>query len=276
MDERPRTLVGESNTAVRIGGAAAARQKMSAEHPTHGRDGARRARRPRRPGAWNYVLGEDFRAPESWRLFRILGEFVEATEELAEARPSVAVFGSARTAQQAPEYLSALALGRALSNAGFNVITGGGPGIMEAANRGAMQGPGLSIGLNIDLPEEQDPNAYQDIVLRFRYFFVRKVMFVKYSCAFCIFPGGFGTFDELFEAITLIQTGKIAPFPVVLVGSDFWNPVVALLRDVMLPRGTIGPRDLDLVTVTDDIDEAVAIVARAWSEKSFTRNQRAS
>src|SRR5262249_4378090 len=147
------------------------------------------------------------------------------------------------------------ALARGLSQEGFSVITGGGPGIMEAANRGALEGHGLSIGLNIQLPEEQDPNPYQDLVLQFRYFFVRKVMFVKYSCAFCIFPGGFGTFDELFEAITLIQTEKIAPFPVILVGSAFWSPVVKLIEEIMLNQGMISANDLSLVHVTDDVQE---------------------
>ena len=229
----------------------------------------------RKPGAWNYSFVDDFKAPESWRMFRIMGEFVEATEELEACRPSVAIFGSARQKEGTPEYEQAQALARGLSQTGFNIITGGGPGIMQAANQGAQEGDGVSIGLNIALPHEQDPNPYQDIGLSFRYFFVRKVMFVKYSCAFCIFPGGFGTFDELFEAITLIQTGKIAPFPVVLMGQAFWSPVLRFIRETMLARGLISQEDLDLVYVTDDVQDAISRVRSSWDRKSFQQGRTA-
>ena len=237
---------------------------------------ASKRKHARKPGAWNYAAVDDFKAPEAWRLLRIMGEFVEATEALEDCRPAVTVFGSARTQPDDPEYARAMALGLGLSTAGFNVITGGGPGIMEAANRGAYDGPALSIGLNIALPSEQDPNTWQDLELRFRYFFVRKVMFVKYSCAFCIFPGGFGTLDELFEAITLIQTGKIAPFPVILMGKSYWTPLVDFLRGPMLERGMISPGDTDLIHVTDDVQEAITRIRAAWDSKSFQHGRRAS
>jgi len=236
----------------------------------------RKRRHERKPGAWNYASVDDFKAPEAWRLMRIMGEFVEATEALEECRPAVTIFGSARTRPSDHDYLKAQQLGRGLSDAGFNVITGGGPGIMEAANKGAFEGPALSIGLNIALPQEQDPNPWQDVELRFRYFFVRKVMFVKYSCAFCIFPGGFGTLDELFEAITLIQTEKIAPFPVILVGTAFWAPLLKLIRETMLPGGMISPEDVDLIHVTDDVQDAIDRIRSAWDSKSFQRGRRAS
>jgi uncharacterized protein (TIGR00730 family) len=238
-------------------------------------NGSRPRPNPRKPGAWNYSAVDDFKAPESWRLFRIMGEFVEATEELESCRPSVAVFGSARQKERTPEYEQARALAAGLSQTGFNIITGGGPGIMQAANQGALQGDGLSIGLNIALAHEQEPNPYQDLSLSFRYFFVRKVMFVKYSCAFCIFPGGFGTFDELFEAITLIQTEKIAPFPVVLMGQEFWSPVLRFIRETMLARGLISQQDLDLVHVTDDVQDAIDRVRSAWDRKSFQQGRTA-
>jgi len=232
-------------------------------------------RQARKPGAWDYTGADDFKAPEAWRLLRILGEFVEATEQLEIVRPAVSVYGSARTPESHPTYRAAEALGRRLSQSGFNVITGGGPGIMEAANRGAQQGGQLSIGLNIHLPNEQGGNAFQDIALQFRYFFVRKVMFVKYSCGFCAFPGGFGTLDELFEALTLIQTDKIAHFPIVLLGRDYWQPLLDVLRDRLLANAMISPGDLDLLTLSDDADEAVEIIRRAWDEKSFRRQQGA-
>jgi len=248
------------------------------DHPRHDHGPLHvtpRPRRQRKPGAWNYAEVDDFKAPEAWRLFRIMGEFVEATERLETCRPAVTVFGSARIKPDHPTYAQAQSLGSGLSRAGFNVITGGGPGIMEAANKGALEGQGLSIGLNITLPDEQDPNEFQDVALQFRYFFVRKVMFVKYSCGFCIFPGGFGTFDELFEAITLIQTGKIAPFPVVLVGTAFWKPVVELMRTHMLEHGLISAEDLNLVHVTDDVNDAICRISQAWQDKSFLRGRHA-
>ncbi|MFT7464740.1 MAG: hypothetical protein ACI9EF_003099 [Pseudohongiellaceae bacterium] len=235
-----------------------------------------RTHRLRKPGAWNYALSDDFKAPESWRLFRIMGEFVEATEELETVRPAVAVYGSARTRPEHRFYERAQELSRKLSHAGFGVVTGGGPGIMEAANRGAQEGPSVSVGLNIELPHEQGGNAFQDISLQFRYFFVRKVMFVKSSCAFCIFPGGFGTLDELFEAMTLIQTGKIARFPILLMDVDYFTPLVDLLRNQLLGEGMISEKDLDLLHITNDVDEAVERIQAAWESKSFSQEAPAT
>jgi uncharacterized protein (TIGR00730 family) len=180
----------------------------------------------------------------------------------------VSVFGSARIPEGDPDYVLARAVGRALGDAGFCVITGGGPGIMEAANRGALDAGARSVGLNIELPFEQDPNPYQSLELNFHYFFTRKVMFVRYACAFVVFPGGFGTLDELFESLVLIQTDKIADFPVVLVGTAFWGGLLDWVRDQLAGRGLIGPDDLELVRVTDDLDEVVRICrgaeARQW------------
>jgi uncharacterized protein (TIGR00730 family) len=229
----------------------------------------------RKPGAWNYSTANDFKAPEAWRLFRIMGEFVEASEELEPVRPAVAIYGSARTRPEHRYYQRAQALAKKLSHAGFGIVTGGGPGIMEAANRGAQEGPSLSVGLNIDLPDEQGGNAFQDISLQFRYFFVRKVMFVKSSCAFCIFPGGFGTLDELFEAMTLIQTGKIARFPILLMDEDYFRPLLDLMREQLLSEGMISERDLDLVHITNDVDEAVERIRTAWENKSFDQTEAA-
>jgi len=226
----------------------------------------------RPPGAWDYSANEDFKAPESWRMFRIMGEFVDATEQLERVRPAVSVYGSARTKKSHPNYKLARKLAKKLGESGFNVITGGGPGIMEAANRGAQESPGRSIGLNIDLPNEQGGNPYQDVALQFRYFFVRKVMFVKYSCAFCVFPGGFGTFDELFEALTLVQTKKIAAFPIVLMGKDYWRPLLRVLETKLAAEGMISPGDLDLLHLSDDVDDAVEHIASAWERKSFRRS----
>ena len=197
-------------------------------------------------------------AEETWRIFRIIAEFVEGVEELANIGPAVSIFGSARTPPKDRYYDQARELGGALAKRGLAVITGGGPGIMEAANRGAFEANGTSVGLNIALPQEQMPNPYQNVTLDFHYFFARKVMFVKYASAFVCFPGGFGTMDEFFESMTLIQTGKTPPMKVVLMGSDFWNPLVDWIRNVMLgERKAISPEDLDLFTITDDIDVAV-------------------
>jgi uncharacterized protein (TIGR00730 family) len=186
-------------------------------------------------------------------------------------RRGVAVFGSARTPEGSPEYELAREVGRALADAGLTVITGGGPGSMEAANRGAREGGGVSVGLTIDLPFEQQEPEYADVVVDFHYFFARKVMFVRYSGAFVVLPGGYGTLDELFEALTLIQTGKIRWFPVVLVGSEFWGGLAGWLRERVLGAGNIDPDDLDLLHVTDDIDEVVRIcdsaAHRQWGEE---------
>ena len=198
---------------------------------------------------------------ESWRVFRIMSEFVDSFETLAGLGPAVSVFGSARTSPSNRYYKLAVECGRRLVEKDFAVITGGGPGIMEAANRGALEAGGTSVGLNISLPKEQEPNRYQNVELDYRYFFVRKVGFVKYSCGFVIFPGGFGTMDEFFESLTLMQTLKIAPFPVVVFGSEFWKDLLGWMRTVMLEQfGNIGKDDLDLFVVTDDVDEAADFI----------------
>jgi len=202
---------------------------------------------------------------ETWRLFRIMSEFVDGFETMSSIGPAVTVFGSARTPSADPVYRQAVDCGQKLSNAGFAVITGGGPGVMEAANRGAFQAKGVSVGLNITLPMEQRANPYQTHTLAFRYFFVRKVMFVKYAVGFIIFPGGFGTMDEFFESMTLIQTLKVRPFPVVCVGKDFWEGLVDWMKRVMFDRyEAISPDDLDLFSVTDSVDEAVDIIRDCW------------
>ena len=200
-------------------------------------------------------------AHETWRLFRILAEFVDGFEAMSDTGPAVSVFGSARTPQNDPVYQQAVECGRKLAESGFAVITGGGPGIMEAANRGAFDAGGTSIGLNISLPMEQQPNPFQSDALTFRYFFVRKVMFVKYAHGFVIFPGGFGTMDEFFEALTLIQTCKTAPFPVVCIGHDFWDGLVDWMRSRLQEKyATISPEDMTHFHVTDDLDEAIRII----------------
>ncbi|MGR6967710.1 LOG family protein [Geodermatophilus sp. URMC 61] len=200
---------------------------------------------------------------DPWRVLRIQSEFVEGFGLLAELPRAVSVFGSARTPQDSPYYASGVAIGAALARAGYAVITGGGPGAMEAANRGASEAGGLSVGLGIELPFEQELNEWVDVGIAFRYFFVRKTMFVKYAQAFVILPGGFGTLDELFEALTLVQTRKVTRFPVVLFGSEYWSGLVDWLRKTMVPAATIKDIDLDLFTVTDDVDEVVRIVQEA-------------
>jgi len=199
---------------------------------------------------------------EDERLERIHDELVKGYAALGGLSRAVSIFGSARTATDHPDYALARETARRLGDAGFAVITGGGPGIMEAANRGAKEAGVTSVGLNIDLPFEQGANAYQDIELRFHYFFTRKVMFVRFASAFVVFPGGFGTLDELFEALVLIQTDKIRHFPVVLMQADFWAGLVAWLRDRVAAEGLIAPTDLDLFTTTDDPDEVVEVVRR--------------
>jgi uncharacterized protein (TIGR00730 family) len=205
----------------------------------------------------------DFTHSDPWRVFRIMGEFVEGFDTLAKVGRAVTVFGSARVRPDHPQYAAAVKTSRLLAEAGYAVITGGGPGIMEAANRGASEGGTLSIGCNIELPFEQGTNPYVEVPINFRYFFVRKTMFVKYSQAFVIFPGGFGTMDELFEALTLIQTGKVRNFPVVLFGTDYWAGLIAWIRDVMLAEGKISPDDVDLLHVTDSPEEAVRVVVES-------------
>jgi uncharacterized protein (TIGR00730 family) len=202
----------------------------------------------------------EFLDSDPWRSLRILSEFVEGFDALAEVGPAVTVFGSARIDEANRYYGQARELGRLLAEAGYAVITGGGPGIMEAANRGCREGGGLSIGCNIELPMEQGLNAYVDMGVEFRYFFVRKVMFVKYADAFVIFPGGYGTLDELFEALTLIQTDKVQDFPVILMGTDYWAGLIDWIRGSVLKEAAIDPDDVDLLRVTDDPGEAVRII----------------
>lgn len=206
---------------------------------------------------------EEWRSRESWRALRILSEFVDGFDTLAELPPAVSVFGSARSKPDAPEWDMARRLGQALARAGYAVITGGGPGVMEAANQGATEAGGLSVGLGIELPYEQRLNQWCEIAIGFRYFFVRKTMFVKYARAFMVLPGGFGTMDELFEALTLVQTGKVTRFPVVLMDTGYWQGLVAWLRDTMCRQGMISPQDLDLLCVTDDVTEAVRHIEAA-------------
>ena len=194
---------------------------------------------------------------DPWRVMRIQAEFVEGFGALAELGPAVSVFGSARAAADSPAYAYGLEVGRQLVEAGYAVITGGGPGTMEAANRGAQEAGGDSIGLGIELPFEAGLNDFVDLGVNFRYFFVRKTMFVKYASGFIVLPGGFGTLDELFEALTLVQTGKVTHFPIVLIGTDFWQPLLDWLRTVLVERGMISPKDLDLLHLTDDPTEAV-------------------
>ena len=203
-------------------------------------------------------------AKESWRVFRIMGEFVEGFETLAHVGPAVSIFGSARTLPDDPMYAAAQETARLLGEAGFAVITGGGPGIMEAANKGVAEAGSESVGCNIELPFEQGMNAFVETSINFHYFFVRKTMFVKYAEAFVCFPGGFGTMDELFEALTLIQTGKVQNFPVVLFGSSYWGGMLDWIRASMVAEGKVAPRDPDLMFVTDSPEEAVRVVVDAY------------
>ena len=208
-----------------------------------------------------YII-DDMTIKESWRLFKIMAEFVDGFEKLSDYYPAIAVFGSARLKRTDPVYSKAETISRLLAKKGYNIITGGGPGIMEAANKGAVEGGGRSIGLNIELPFEQHPNEYANVRLSFQYFFVRKVMLIKYSVAYIIMPGGFGTMDELFEAVTLIQTKKIRPFPVILVGSDYWKGMLDWIKKEMIAQGTISPADLDIFQVLDDPEEIVHTIQR--------------
>jgi uncharacterized protein (TIGR00730 family) len=197
---------------------------------------------------------------DPWRVLRIQSEFVEGFGALAELGPAIAVFGSARTRRDDPSYAKGVELGRKLAEAGLAVITGGGPGAMEAANKGASEAGGVSVGLGIELPFESGLNEWVDVGVNFRYFFARKTMFVKYSRGFVVLPGGLGTFDELFEALTLVQTQKVTSFPVVLIGSEYWAGLLDWLRGTVLAAGNISQRDLDMLSLTDDVDEAVAMM----------------
>jgi len=208
-----------------------------------------------------YVIDE-ITIQDSWRLFRIMAEFVDGFEALTKCHPAVTMFGSTRVKPGDEVYQKAEQIGHLLAENGFSVITGGGPGVMEAANKGASAAGGKSIGLNIQLPLEQKPNPYANITLSFRYFFVRKVMFVKYAVAYIILPGGFGTMDELFESITLIQTHKIRPFPVILVGSNYWKGLLDWIKEVLLKEGKISPPDLEILRLIDDPMEIVKTIKK--------------
>jgi uncharacterized protein (TIGR00730 family) len=205
----------------------------------------------------------DWLHQDPWRVLRITSEFVAGFETLAEVGPAVAVFGSARTKAESPEYLVGVEVGKQLAKAGYAVITGGGPGAMEAGNRGAVEGDGLSVGLGIELPFEQGLNDFVDLGLNFRYFFVRKTMFVKYARGFVVLPGGFGTLDELFEALTLVQTQKVTSFPIVLIGMSYWSGLVDWLRQTVVATGKASDADIDLLHVTDSPEEAVEIIRSA-------------
>lgn len=208
-----------------------------------------------------YVINE-ITIKDSWRMFHIIAEFVEGFEALAEIRPAVTIFGSSRARPEDDVYKKAESIATRLAENGFAVITGGGSGVMEAANKGAALAGGQSIGLNIQLPFEQYPNPYSNLNLSFRYFFVRKVMFVKYAVAYIILPGGFGTLDELFEAVTLIQTKKIRPFPVILVGSEYWKGLLDWVKGTVLKEGKISPDDLDILHITDDPEDIIKTIKK--------------
>ena len=217
----------------------------------------------------------DRRSKDTWTMFKIMAEFVEGFETLRPVWPAVALFGSARVPEGSRYYADAVRVSQALSDAGFSIITGGGPGIMEAANRGAAAGASRSIGLNIRLPYEQKPNAYADTVVHFQYFFARKVMFIKYACALVGMPGGYGTLDEIFEALTLVQTRKIHQFPVLLYGSEFWGGLFEWVRKQPLREGMVDERDLDLFRLTDSVDEVVERVQKAYTERQRERGPQA-
>jgi uncharacterized protein (TIGR00730 family) len=220
------------------------------------------------------VSGDIFTRTDPWRILRIQSEFVEGFDTLANIAKGVTIFGSARTGPDDPQYRAAEETARLLAHAGFAVITGAGPGIMEAANKGAKLAGGRSIGCNIELPFEQGANPYVDTLINFRYFFVRKTMFIKYSNAFIIFPGGFGTLDELFEALTLIQTGKIYQFPVILFGRHYWAGLIRWLNSRVLQEQKISPGDMDLMLVTDDPEEAAQAVVTAYGAQLSAANAR--
>jgi len=210
---------------------------------------------------------DDLKGDESWRMFRIISEFTEGFDKLSDIGFSISIFGSARTATEDYYYLKTVKIAERLAQENFSVISGGGPGIMAAANKGAAEGQAISIGLNIDLPFEQTPNEFQNRTLNFRYFFVRKVMFVKYSMGYVCMPGGFGTLDELFEALTLVQTNKIYKIPIILFGADFWSGLLDWMKDKLISHGTISEEDLDLILLTDSIDEVVEAMVKHRQKK---------
>jgi uncharacterized protein (TIGR00730 family) len=215
------------------------------------------------------LLAREHSARESWRVFEIMAEFVEATERLKEISPAVSIFGSARTAADHPYYALTEEIARQLSDAGFSVISGGGPGIMEAANKGAYFGKSPSVGLNIQLPHEQHANAYQDISQTFQHFFARKVMFVKFAVAYVVLPGGFGTMDELMEALTLVQTGKTRKIPIILVHEPFWRGMLDWFKEVMIAEKMIGAEDMDLIQVIDEPRQVVEAIFKHYERRGF-------
>jgi len=216
-------------------------------------------------------LSCNFLKDETWRVFRIISEFVEGIEELRAVEPCVSIFGSARLKPSHKYYRKTVSMARHLVKKGFNIMTGGGPGIMEAANRGAQEAGGLSIGLNIELPFEQKANDYIDKLVTFHYFFVRKVMFLRHSCAFILMPGGFGTMDELFESLTLIQTKRTKRYPIVLIGKEFWNEMIDWITRTMIRFKTIAPEDTDLFVVTDSVKDAANFIAEKTGMNAFAR-----
>jgi uncharacterized protein (TIGR00730 family) len=216
-----------------------------------------------------YAMMQRFRSREAWHVLKILSEFVESAEELQGITPAVSIFGSARTPRDHPYYKQAEEVARLLSDAGFSVLSGGGPGIMEAANKGAFYGKSPSVGLNIVLPHEQKPNEYQDLSLRFNHFFSRKVMFVKHAIAYVVMPGGFGTLDETFEALTLVQTGKSRRIPIILCGKDFWQGLIDWVKTRMVSEKMINPQDLELVQLIDDPLEIVETIFKHYETRGF-------
>lgn len=220
---------------------------------------------------------EDLKSSDTWRVFRILSELVDGFEALHDIRPAISIFGGSRFTEDSNYYHQALILAKMLSNAGFSIITGGGPGIMEAANKGAKMGKGKSIGLNIEIPSEQQPNPYHDISLSFRYFFVRKLMFIKYAMAFVIFPGGFGTMDELFEALTLVQTGKVnSNFPVILFGKDYWQGLINWMYDTVLSKHAVSKEDIGIIHIADRPEEVFEFLKQHHRQfwESYTNNKK--
>jgi len=217
---------------------------------------------------------DDLKGDQSWRIFRIISEFTEGFDRLSDVRDAISIFGSARLASDHPYYKKTVELAELLGKNDFAIISGGGPGIMEAANKGAYTQKQLSIGLNIELPMEQSPNPYQDISLDFRYFFVRKVMLVRYSMGYVCMPGGFGTLDEFFEALTLMQTNKIYPIPLILYGSEFWKGLIDWIKSTLVEYKTISEKDLDLITVTDDPQEVLDIMLRHRDWKNQQRQHK--
>jgi hypothetical protein len=221
---------------------------------------------------------EDFKGDESWRMFRIISEFIEGFDKLADVKYAVSIFGSARLQPDSPYYHSAQTIAEILASQGYAIVTGGGPGVMEAANKGALLKNAPSVGLNIQLPQEQKPNAFQSLGLDFRYFFVRKVMFVKYSIGYVCMPGGFGTLDEFFEALTLMQTHKTHPMPLILFGTDYWSGLLDWIKDTVLAGGFVDPDEVGYISITDDPLEVVSIMNRhrEWKQRKIAEADAAS